>query len=349
LIAWLVLGCDDGASADRAEKRAEKSMPLTLSAAGATFPYPVYARWFSTYGESAGVRITYRSVGSDSGLRLVRDRTVDLGAVDEPLGARTERDGADDGLVAIPTVVGAVAVAYNLPSLTAPLRVDGSWLADVFLGRVRQWDTPRLRALNPGVALPSIDIQPGYRHDRSGTTYVASRFLAAASPRWRSDAAGTARDTGLAGTGSRGNEGVAGFVKQTVGAIAFVELTYAMQQRIPVAAVRNASGRFIRPTVASTRAAADSALSGSSDDGALESLLVNAPGPDAYPIAALTYLLVAEQQPDARRASAIAAFLRWTLRSGSADALAMQYAPVPASLHRRIEARIARISAPVQP
>lgn len=269
---------------------------IDLVGAGATFPYPLYRRWFADYGASSGVRINYFSVGSVEGIRLLLADSVDFGATDRPLTA-DERRRASCGAVEIPTVIGAVAVTYNVPGLTVPLRLDADVIAAIFLGRITRWNAPELRALNPGVALPALTILPVHRARRTGTSAVFEKYLETA-PAWSAARSAT---SGLTAAGSRveGNEGVTAEVQIHSGAIGIVELTYANQSRLPAAMLKNAAG------------------------------VIGATAPDAYPVVALTRIVVDGALRDPQRTAHFIAFARWALTEGARSAAEVAYAPLP--------------------
>jgi phosphate transport system substrate-binding protein len=303
---------------------------VTLTGAGATFPYPLYSRWFETYGKTNPVRVNYQPIGSGGGIRQITEKTVDFGASDAPM--TDEELGAAPGTLHLPTVLGSVAVAYNLPGLAQPLRLDGATLAALFQGRVKKWNDPRIAALNPGVRLPATDVLPVYRTDGSGTTYVFTDYLSAVSPEWK-QGPGTGKSVRWpTGLGGKGNEGVTGQVKQTPGAIGYVELAYAMQNRLPVAAVRNAAGQFVSPSVEATTAAATDLGAALRQHPDFRLSVVNAAGARAYPIASFTYLLVPQRMEDCGKAKALARLVEWALTQGAAEATELHYAPLPEAL-----------------
>ncbi len=321
-----VAGCwstDSGEESDDPE--AARSGQLTLTGAGASFPFPIYARWFSLYHREYGVRVNYQSIGSGGGIRQMIEGTVDFGATDAPLTA--ENLEQIPGTLSIPTVLGAVVLTYNLPGLEAPLRLDGETIAGIFLGEIRRWRDPRIQALNPGVAFPDRDIIPVHRSDGSGTTYVFSDYLGAVSPAWR-----TRVGTGNAlrwptGLGARGNEGVTGQVRQSPGAIGYVEQVFARQNNLAMAEVRNVRGEFVRPSIAATTAAA-SGLAERVENDDFRLSIVNADMDGAYPISAWTYLLIAPHMRDCGRAAALLEIIRWALLEGESHVLELNYAPL---------------------
>jgi phosphate transport system substrate-binding protein len=322
---------------------------VDLTGAGATFPYPLYSKWFSDYAAKTGVRINYQSIGSGGGIRQLSEQTVDFGASDSPMSDAEMAKAKGGPIVHIPMVLGAVAVTYNLPDVSAPLKLSGEVLADVFRGTITKWNDARVAALNPGVKLPARDILVVHRSDGSGTTYIFTDYLAAVSPAW---AKGPGRGKEVqwpVGLGGKGNEGVAGQVKQTPGTIGYVELAYAKQNRLAVAAMRNASGSFVLPSVESATAAAAGIAEKLGKDTDYRISIVNAPGAQAYPIASFTWLLAYRTPADTAKGRKLVEFVRWALAEGSASAAALDYAPLPATMTRDVTARLAEIGGGAAP
>jgi phosphate transport system substrate-binding protein len=297
---------------------------IDLVGAGATFPYPLYRRWFADYGATSGVRINYFSVGSIEGIRLMLDGAADFGAADRPLTPE-ERGLAQCGPLEIPTVLGAVAVAYRLPGLNAPLRLDAELLAQIFLGSITQWNAPAIQALNPGVALPAIGIHPVQRARTTGTSAVFAQYLNA-SAQWR-EAQRSGRELITPGSRVEGNEGVTAEISAREGAIGVVELTYAQQVGLSVATLRNRAGRFVEPNPSSISAAALQRLTLETAD--TLSGVVDATHPDAYPAVVLTRIIADRALGDTTRAAHFIAFARWALRDGARSAAEVGYAPLP--------------------
>jgi phosphate transport system substrate-binding protein len=321
---------------------------VDLIGAGATFPFPLYARWFNQYADETGVRINYQSIGSGGGIRQLLAGTVDFGATDVPMSDEELSRVPRGDVLHIPTVLGAVAITYNLPGVTRPLHLSGDVLADIFLGRITRWNDARLTALNPELALPDRDILVTHRSDGSGTSYIMSDYLSAVSEDW---ARGPGRGKDVrwpVGLGGKGNEGVAGQVKQMPGAIGYVETTYARQNRLPIAQIRNAHGEFTAPAAFEIAAAATAVLDRVDASADLRLSIVNAPGPDAYPIASFTWMLVAPEMAGPAKTARIVDFLRWAFTEGDAPARALGYEPLPPALAERIVARLDRI-APAAP
>jgi phosphate transport system substrate-binding protein len=320
------------AGADRAGAQ------LLINGAGATFPYPIYSKWFDEYSRvDPSVRFNYQSIGSGGGQKQILEGTIDFGASDGPMSDQNLAK-APGKILHVPTVAGADVVTYNLPG--APrLRLDGPSIAAIFLGRITKWNDARLAGLNPGVALPDADILVVHRADGSGTTFIFVDYLSSVSREWEKKVGRGTAVKWPAGLGAKGNEGVTGQVKQTPGAIGYVELVYAIQNQLPYASVKNAAGNFIAPSVASVTAAL--AAAAIPDD--FRFSMVNSPGPDAYPIAGATWLLVYQQQRDAAKGRKIVEFLKWAMREGEHHAPQLDYAPLPPALNKRVLAEIGGI------
>jgi phosphate transport system substrate-binding protein len=303
---------------------------IDLVGAGATLPYPLYRRWFAEYGASSGVRINYFSVGSTEGIRLMLEDKADFGAADRPL-TTAERASARCGPFEMPTVAGAVAVAYRLPGLAAPLRLDADVLAAIVLGRIGRWDDAAIRALNPGVALPSVDIHVVQRARATGTSALFTRYLESATL-WRG-ASGPSNGLTAAGARVEGNEGVTAAVAARIGAVGIVEFTYAQQAGLDVAALRNASGAFVTPSPAATAAAVAELLTVAASDTLLGA--VGARDAAAYPAVAITRIMADGSLGDARKSAHFIAFARWALQDGARIAAEVGYAPLPETVTAR--------------
>ena len=312
-----------------------------INGAGATFPYPLYSKWFDEYAKiDAQVRFNYQSIGSGGGIRQVAERTVDFGATDGPM-TDEQLKKAPGALLHIPTVLGAVVATYNLPG-NPKLQFSQDVLADVFLGKIAKWNDPRIAGINPGVTLPPQPIVVVHRSDGSGTTFIWVDYLSKVSPEWEQKVGRGTSVKWPVGLGGKGNEGVAGQVKNTPGAIGYVELAYAMGNKLPAAAIKNAAGKFVEPSIESTTAAAASAAKTMPPDFRVS--VTNAPGDGAYPIASFTWLLVYKDQPDAVKGKAIVNFLWWAAHEGQRYASDLLYAPLPAPVVKQIEARIREIT-----
>ncbi len=335
-----IAACSGSERSDSDSTPAASSGSVDLNGAGATFPYPIYSKWFSDYAAQTGVKINYQSIGSGGGIRQLSEGTVDFGASDSPMTDEEIATAKGGKVFHFPSVLGADVVTYNLPEVTTALRFTPDVLADIFLGRITKWNDARIAAQNSGVTLPSRDILVVHRSDGSGTTYIWTDYLATVSPAW---AEGPGRGKTVqwpVGLGGKGNEGVAGQVKQTPGSIGYVELVYARQNRLPVAFIQNAAGNFIEPSAESITAAADGIMAKLGANGDYRVSIVNAPGPQAYPIASFTWLLVYANQADAAKGKKLVDFLRWMYDAGQQSAAALDYAPLPAAMTQQLIARL---------
>lgn len=312
-----------------------------LTGAGATFPYPLYAKWFDVYAQKTGVRINYQSIGSGGGIRQLLEGTVDFGASDAPM-TDDQLAKAPGKILHIPTVLGAVVIIYNLPDIGGTLRLSPDALAAIYLGEVKRWNDPRLAAENPGLKLPDMPIAVVYRSDGSGTTFVFTDYLSTVSPAWKARVGKGTSVSWPVGIGSKGNEGVAGQVKQTPGAIGYVEVAYAVQNRLPYAHLRNRAGNYVEPSLDHITAAAAGAAEALPED--LRVSIVDAPGPNSYPISAFTYILVYQEQKDAAKGRALVEFLRWALTDGQAYAKDLLYAPLPEAVRAKALAKVKTVS-----
>ncbi len=313
-----------------------------LTGAGATFPYPIYSKWFADYATKTGVKINYQSIGSGGGIRQLTEGTVDFGASDAPM-SDAELAKLKGPVMHIPTVLGAVVLTYNLPEVKPQLKLTGDVIADIFLGKITKWNDARISALNKGVSIPATDILVVHRSDGSGTTYIFSDYLAAVSPAWAT-APGKGKELQWpVGLGGKGNEGVAGQVKQLPGAIGYVELVYAKQNKLTYAMLKNADGEFVEPTIESVTAAAAAAAAKLPANTDYRISIVNAAGKGAYPISSFTYLLVYTNQADAAKGKKLVDFIRWALTDGEKTAAALDYAPLPASMITMLQKRLAEI------
>lgn len=309
---------------------------VTLNGAGATFPYPLYSKWMSEYNKAnPAVRINYQSIGSGGGIRQISAKTVDFGATDAPMTADEEQK-APAKLHHIPTTLGAVVLTYNLPELSAPLKLSADVIAGVYLGSIKQWNDPKLAADNPGAKLPDKNIAVVYRSDGSGTTAVFTDYLAKVSGEYK-DRVGAGKSVKWpVGLGAKGNEGVTGQVKTTPFTFGYVELAYARQNGLPIAQVKNKAGEYVAPTAESITASATGVEVGE----ALTASLTDPAGANAYPISSFTYLLVYEDAKDKAKGQALAKFLWWAVHDGQKFAADLDYAPLPAALVAKTEARL---------
>ena len=308
---------------------------MLINGAGATFPYPLYSKWFDQYAKiDPSVRFNYQSIGSGGGQKQILAQTVDFGASDGPMSDENLAQ-APGKLLHIPTVAGAVVLTYHLPEQVS-LKLDGPTVAAIFLGQITKWNDRRLTALNPGAKLPDADLIVVHRSDGSGTSYIFTDYLSSVSPEWGKQVGRNTSVKWPTGLGAKGNEGVAGQVKQLPGTLGYVELAYAHQNQLPVAEIKNASGNFIPPSIASVT----EALASAKVPEDFRFSMVNPPGEKAYPIAGATWLLVYQQQKDAAKGKKVVEFLNWALTKGETMAETLDYAPLPASLAGRVLERI---------
>lgn len=319
-----------------------------LTGTGATFPFPLYSKWFDVYARQTGVKVNYQSIGSGGGIRQIIERTVDFGASDGPM-TDEELAKAPGKILHIPTVLGAVAVAYNLRNVPSGLNLDGAMVSDIYLGKITRWNDPRIAAANPGVKLPDTPILVVRRSDGSGTTYVFSDYLSSVSPEWK-----TKVGTGKAlnwpvGIGAKGNEGVTGQVRNTPGAVGYVELAYAKQNKLATARIRNRGGQVVAPSIEGTSAAAAGAAKTLTPDTDFRISIVNAPGVDAYPIASFTWVLVYQEQADRAKGKALVDLLWWVIHEGQQYAAPLDYAPLPEPVVQLVEQKLRTIVHQGQP
>jgi len=300
---------------------------LAINGAGATFPYPLYSKWFYEYSNAnPGVKFNYQSIGSGGGIRQITAGTVDFGATDAPMNEE-ELGKLPGPILHLPTAIGAVAVVYNIPGTGSGLRLTQDVLAEIFLGKITRWNDPKIFELNKGLTLPTLDIIVAHRSDGSGTTDIFTNYLTTIHAEWRAKVGRGKSVKWPVGLGGKGNEGVAGVVQQTPGAIGYVELAYAKQNRMSVATLRNREGRFIAPTLGATSAAAAGAAKTMPADFRVS--IVDAPGKESYPIAGLTWILVYRDQKDEARGRALVQFLKWAIRDGQKMQAALDYATLP--------------------
>ncbi|MBC7693689.1 MAG: phosphate ABC transporter substrate-binding protein PstS [Methylotenera sp.] len=316
----------------------------TINGAGATFPYPLYSKWFSEYRKvDPSLEINYQSIGSGGGVRQLLEKTIDFGASDAPMTAE-QMAKTQLPILHIPTVLGAVAITYHLPGFKGDLRLSSEVLAELFLGKITKWNDPKLKALNPSLAasLPDTFVMVAHRSDGSGTSAIFTDYLSKVSPEWKSKVgAGTALKWPV-GLGGKGNEGVTGLIKQTPGGLGYVELVYAETNHLPVARLKNRSGVFVAPSPHSVSAAAAAEAANMPKDFRVS--ITDAQGKDSYPISAFTYLLV-YQRMKATQAPQFRKFLDWALTDGQKLAQPLSYAPLPAELVKKVKEEVAKIQA----
>jgi len=309
---------------------------VPLNGAGATFPYPIYSKWFFEFHKKAGSEINYQSIGSGGGIRQVTEGTVDFGASDAPM-TDEQISKVTGGIIHLPTVMGAVVLAYNVPGVDH-LRLTPAAVSEIFLGKITKWNDKAIAASNPGAKLPATDINVTHRSDGSGTTNIFTDYLSKVSPEWSTNVGSGTAVKWPAGTGGKGNEGVAGLVQQIPGSIGYVELAYAHQNKLPFAILQNAAGNWPEPSNEAVTAAAAGALAAMPAD--FRVMITNSPGKDAYPICGFTWLLVHPLYADKEKGKTLVEFLRWAYTQGEGMASSLDYAPLPESLIKKVEAKI---------
>jgi phosphate transport system substrate-binding protein len=318
---------------------------LKINGAGATFPYVIYSKWFDVYHQKTGIEFNYQSIGSGGGIKQVIEGTVDFGASDAPMSEEQmkqvkEKQGTD--ILHIPTVMGAVVVTYNLPGVSKGLKITPDVLADIYLGKITKWNDSRIAANNKGVKLPDEAIFVTHRSDGSGTTNIFTGYLSKVSNSWKSKVGQGTSVNWPVGLGGKGNEGVAGLVKQTEGSIGYVELAYAEKNSLPYAALKNKAGNFVLPTFDAVSAAAAGYIKNMPADLRVE--ITDADGKDSYPIAGFTWLLIYQNMKDKTKAKAIVDFLKWAVTDGEKYAKELYYAPLPKEVVKLDQKKISQIS-----
>jgi phosphate transport system substrate-binding protein len=314
---------------------------VLINGAGATFPAPIYTKWFQDYNKlRPSIEINYQAIGSGGGIKQLSERTVDFGASDAPM---TDHELAKVGrpVLHIPTVLGAVVITYNLPTVKKAIKLDGETIAGIFSGRILKWNDPKIAALNPGVPFPDTAVVPIYRADSSGTTSVFTEYLGKASPEWETSIGHGKTVKWPMGVGGKGNEGVTGQVKNTPGAVGYVELTYASAEKLPMADLKNKSGAFITPSMKAVSEAAAGALKTMPADFRVS--ITNADGKGAYPISAFTYLLI-NQRMSGVKGRELVNFLNWAMGDGQKSAPALSYAALPSTMVPKIKEKIKTIN-----
>ena len=310
---------------------AGSAFALTLNGAGATFPYPLYSKWFSVYQQQKGIQVNYAPIGSGGGIRQFSAGVVDFGGTDAPM-SDVELAQAGGNVLHIPAVAGSVAVVYNA-GITG-LKLDGDTLAKIFMGEIKKWDDPMIAKLNPDLNLPNKDILVVHRSDSSGTTDIFTNYLAKVSTSWSAKVGAGKSVNWPAGVGGKGNPGVTGVVKNSSGSIGYVELAYAETNDLPTVALKNRAGKYITPSIKATTAAMDGGLAKIPADYRGE--ILNQRGADSYPICGFTWLLVHQNQKDPAKGEALVNLLKWAMDDGQSYAAALYYAPLPESLRSKI-------------
>jgi phosphate transport system substrate-binding protein len=320
---------------------------MKLNGAGATFPYVIYSKWFDVYHQKTGIEFNYQSIGSGGGIKQITEGTVDFGASDaflseEQMNEIKQKQGSD--ILHIPTVMGAVVLTYNLPGVSQTLRMSPETIGGIYLGEITKWNDPKIQKINPGVNLPATDILVAHRSDGSGTTNIFTDYLSKAWPEWATKVGKGTSVNWPVGLGGKGNEGVSGIVKQSEGAIGYVELAYAVKNNLPYATLQNKAGKFVEATFDAVSAAAAGAVKSMPAD--LRVMLTNADGDASYPICGFTWLLVYKDMKDKAKARVIQKFVDWAMTDGQTYAKELYYAPLPKPVQKlclkKIETMVTR-------
>ena len=320
---------------------------VQLQGAGATFPNPLYQKWLSEYGKlRPNVRIDYQSIGSGGGIKQIQAQTVDFGASDAPMKDE-DLKAAPGEILHIPTVLGAVVLTYNLPGMSQPLRFAPDVIADIFLGRIKKWNDPRIKADNPNANLQATDVVVVHRSDGSGTSAVFTDYLSKVSEEWKTKVGTGTSPNWPVGVGGKGNEGVTGQIKNTPNTIGYVELAYASKNNLPVALIKNKAGQFMEPSFDAVTAAAAESVANTPED--LRVSIVDAAGQQAYPISSYTYILAYKDQNNAAKGKALVDFLWWGIHDGEQFAKDLQYAPLPPEIVKRAETKLNSMTSGGQP
>ncbi len=310
---------------------------VPLSGAGSTFAYPFYTKWFYEYEKETGVHINYQAIGSGGGIQQLLARVIDFGASDKPLDAKTLKE---NGLIQMPDAAGGIAIAYNIPGVGKGLKFTPKLIADIYLGKITNWDDPAIKAVNPGVRLPSLSIIVVHRSDGSGTTYIFTNYLSKISKEWADKVGAELSVNWPVGVGGKGNPGVAGYVMRARGAIGYVELAYVLQNSMTYGPVENRAGRFVWPTIESSKAAAATVKNIPAD---FNVLFVDPSGKDAYPIAGFTYLIIYKKQLDPVKGKELLDFLRWAYSKGEPMLKSLDYVPLPKNIIQKIDQQLKEV------
>lgn len=331
---WIQAGCFSG--------RHNRGDSIKIQGAGSTFVNPLMQKWVHEFGNyDTAVKIDYQSIGSGGGIKQLKERTIQFGATDVAMSLEDMRSAPGE-IIHIPIILGAVVLTYNLPGVQTTLRFSPETIVDIFLGKITRWDDERIRNDNPGVELPAVDLTVVHRSDGSGTSAVFTNYLSKISPEWKERVGEGTSPSFPVGLGGKGNEGVTGQIKQTPNTIGYVELAYAVKNKLPVAELRNRAGNFVSPTFSSVTSAAAEAIAETPDD--LRVSITNASGPDAYPIASYVFVLVYKEHDQPNLAKALVDFLVWGLNDGQKHAQPLYYSPLPEEMVKRATRRIGEIT-----
>ncbi len=344
IISLIILAVLTGAMFSSCGKKSDSQM--TLTGAGASFPAPLYTKWFSEYSKANPLtKINYQSIGSGGGIKQITEGTVDFGASDAPMTAEEKTAAETKGgsvIHHIPACLGAVVLTYNLPGITKPLNMTGEMIAQIYLGKIKKWNDPLIEKENAGITLPDKEIVPIYRTDGSGTTYIFTSFLGASSEDWKAGPGISKTVNFTTGQGAKGNEGVTGQVKQIEYSIGYVELIYALQNKINFANVKNPNGEFVTPSLESVTKAAE--VTAAEMPESLTMSIINAKGAGAYPVSSYTYLLVFEKNKDAGKGKALKKLLEWCIADGQNYAAELGYSKLPQSVVSKVKEVINKVN-----
>jgi phosphate transport system substrate-binding protein len=335
LIAITACTAKEGGSAD-----GTVNSDVKLTGAGSSFAYPLYARWAADYLAKTGTQVNYQSKGSGAGIRQLQEMTIDFGGTDAPMTAEEMSKAKGGAILHIPVAMGAVVLAYNLPEVSAKLKMTPAVIAGIFLGRITKWNDRQIAALNAGVRLPAADIVVVHRSDGSGTTFIWTSYLAKVSSEWAKQVGAGKEVKWPVGLGGAQNEGVSGQVKQLPGSLGYVELAFARQNKLPYAAIQNAKGKFIDPSIESVTAAAAAVAAGLPDSTDYRVSILDAAGDDAYPISSMTWAILYQNQADKAKGKELVEFLKYGLSEGQTSAKSLDYAPLPSDMVVRLLKRL---------
>jgi len=327
---------------DKSNPNGGGTAEVRLQGAGASFPFPLYQKWFSEYNKvHANAKFDYQSIGSGGGVKQISSNTVDFAGSDAPMTDQQLKDAPAE-LIHIPSIMGAVVITYNIPNVTGSLKFSGETIAGIYLGNIKKWNDPKITADNPGITFPAADITVVSRSDPSGTSFVFTDYLSKVSPEWKDKVSSGTAVKFPVGVSAKGNEGVTGQVKQAPNSIGYVELIYAEGNKLPYADVKNSAGQFVKPSIQTVSNAAAGAASSMPPD--LRVSITNAPGADAYPISTFTYFLAYKDQKDEAKGKALVDFLWWATHDGQKMAPDLVYAPLPAEVVQKDEEKIKSIT-----
>ncbi|MFZ0453605.1 MAG: phosphate ABC transporter substrate-binding protein PstS [Ignavibacteriaceae bacterium] len=308
---------------------------VKLTGAGSTFDYPIFSKWFDTFNKNTGIQINYASIGSGGGIRQVTEGTVDFGASDAPLTQQQMdafKKSRGSSVVHIPIIIGGVAISYNLPSVGQGIKLDGQTLADIYLGKIKKWNDPQLKKLNPDKKLPDRAILVAHRSEGSGTTFIFTSYLTKVSPEWAKKCGNSTSVNWPVGLGAKGTEGVAGIISQSVGAIGYIELAYAKQNNLPYCLLKNKDGNFVDVNFNTVSEAAAGAAKNMPKD--LRAVITNSSGKNSYPICGFSWVVIPQDIKNHSHAEALVKFLKWAVTKGQENATSLYYAPLPESVQK---------------